>query len=110
MRIHFVGNTCNNHYVIVKELRQQGVDARLFLPHCHTVTPQTQPESEDPELVDGYPSWIKLLKKVSWFHPIGAIGRKDKVDLLNCDLVVTHGEYAPAIGRKRPNSVQSLSP
>lgn len=56
-RVHFVGNVCNNHYVMAKGLRRIGVDARLFyLADAH---PQHFPEAEDPELANGpLPDWI----------------------------------------------------
>lgn len=95
MRVHFIGNTCNNHYVIVKALRALGMDAHLYLPHAHTVTPQTRPESEDPALLeDGYPPWIHSLARVGGWRPLGAFARRDVKKLAACDLVVTHGEYA----------------
>ncbi len=59
MKINFIGNVCNNAYVITKFLRKKGVDARLFvLKPYHR---QYLPESEDPELLNSYPEWIETI-------------------------------------------------
>jgi len=102
MKVHFVGNTCNNHYGIAKELRKQGVNAHLFIPYGQTLTTQTLPESEDPELRDNYPKWIHKMKKVSSFRRLGYIAAQDQKQLFDCDIITTHGEYASTIAKNKP--------
>lgn len=56
LRVHFIGNTCNNHYVLAKALRQQGVDAHLFYnAGGHW---QTHPAADDDCVVDNAPDWL----------------------------------------------------
>ncbi len=55
--IGFYGNTCNFMFQICKVLRKiSALDAHLFLDIRHDF--QMLPESDSPELVDNYPSWI----------------------------------------------------
>lgn len=56
LRVHFVGNTCNNHFVLARYLRQLGVDAHLF--YNRDLDPQTFPESEDPSIARERPAWL----------------------------------------------------
>lgn len=59
LRIALYGNICNNLYQIAKALRgYAGFDVHLFLDEKSD--PQQLPESDDPELADGYPEWIHV--------------------------------------------------
>lgn len=59
MRVAFYGNICNNFYQIARALREQyGWDAHLYLDE--NGGQQLLPESDDPELVHGYPAWIHV--------------------------------------------------
>ncbi|MEN8221316.1 MAG: glycosyltransferase [Pseudomonadota bacterium] len=101
MRIHFVGNVCNNHYVFAKGLRSMGVDAHLFLTPFDLPCAQHRPESEDSELSKGYPDWIHTMSQ-SIPRPIVSIPRKYLSEILACDLVDTHGNHAYHIRNKVP--------
>jgi glycosyltransferase involved in cell wall biosynthesis len=56
LRVHLVGNTCNNHYLIAKGLRRLGVDAHLF--HDAGLHWQTHPVADDPHLETDAPDWL----------------------------------------------------
>jgi glycosyltransferase involved in cell wall biosynthesis len=59
LRVGLFGNICNNLYQVAKSLRQRaGVDAHLFLDFDTDL--QQLPESDDPELQAGYPTWIHV--------------------------------------------------
>ena len=90
MRIAFYGNVCNNHYQIAKALRKYSdFDVHVYIDD--NADPQQLPESDDPELLNDYPSWIhkKRLVRLSdklfpWRAPL--------VDELSeYDLVVVSG-------------------
>ena len=61
MRVHFVGNVCNNHYVLAKAMRRHGIDARLFYDLDGPV--QDLPEMEDPDIADRWPDWLKPYRR-----------------------------------------------
>lgn len=99
MKVAFIGNCCNNHYVLVKELRKKGIDAHLFLTKNDIYNFQNLPESEDFYLKDKYPDWIhtitySLYDKLFYVWPIGKYWKKK---LLEFDIVHTHANYAPEI-------------
>jgi glycosyltransferase involved in cell wall biosynthesis len=56
LRVHFVGNTCNNHYLLAKALRRLGVDAHLF--YNVGLHFQTHPVADDPSLATNAPDWL----------------------------------------------------
>jgi glycosyltransferase involved in cell wall biosynthesis len=94
MRVHFVGNTCNGHFDVVRSLRRIGVDAHLFLPPLLR-DPQTAPESVDPSLAGGYPPWIhRMVDPLARLRPLGNVGRRDRARLLDCDVIHCHADYA----------------
>lgn len=55
-RIAFCGNVANALSPIVRVLRDQGVDAHLFVDSREPA--RWRPETDDPTLVDNYPAWI----------------------------------------------------
>lgn len=59
MRINLIGNVCNYEYVLAKYLRKKGIDAHLFI--IKPYHKQYLPESDDPELANGYPDWIEVI-------------------------------------------------
>jgi|GEM_PF-5216518 len=98
MRVHFIGNVCNNHYVLAKGLRSIGVDAHLFLIPSDLIHSQTLPESEDGKLLHaGYPEWIHVIKRTSHVHHPWAIPGKWIDFISQCDVIHTHGTMAPYI-------------
>jgi glycosyltransferase involved in cell wall biosynthesis len=58
MRIAFVGNQDNNAYRLCKWIRQRDIDAELYLFPRENPT-RSRPEQVDPDLADGYPSWVR---------------------------------------------------
>jgi glycosyltransferase involved in cell wall biosynthesis len=60
LRVHLLGNTCNNHFTLARYLRDAGVDAHLF--YNADLHWQTLPESEEPSVADDRPEWL---------HPYG---------------------------------------
>src|ERR1700675_834204 len=86
LRIHFVGNTCNNHYVLAKGLRGMGVDARLYFTSLDH--PQNDPKSEDPDLAVGYPDWIcRVDVKQSPTNPMYNISPEMIGKISDCNLL-----------------------
>jgi len=62
MKILHVGNLCNNSYVMAKFLRRKGIEADLLL-YSDSIIGLSDPEWEDEELSNGYPSWIKIIER-----------------------------------------------
>ncbi len=86
MKINMIGNTCNNHYTIAKNLRQLGVDAHLYFDGRQDA--QTFPESDDVYLRNGYPDWIhRYGEKEVGRAPFVGVTEKFRKDLANCDLL-----------------------
>ena len=57
MRVALYGNTCNNFFAVGRALRAaSNIDAHLFIDSNAEFN--QLPESENPELRDGYPEWI----------------------------------------------------
>jgi glycosyltransferase involved in cell wall biosynthesis len=100
MRVHIIGNTCNNGYDLARLLRASDVDAHLFLTPAERRHPQTLPESSDPSLTRGYPDWIHRLEiPLARFRHRGSIPRRVRDELTDCDLIHAHGNYAVWIMR-----------
>jgi glycosyltransferase involved in cell wall biosynthesis len=55
-RVHFLGNTCNNHYLLAKGLRGLGIDAHLF--YNVGLHFQTHPVADDPSFAANPPEWL----------------------------------------------------
>lgn len=95
MRVHLVGNTCNNHFDLARPLRELGVDAHLYLTPADQRHPQTLPESTDPSLARGYPPWIHRLEfPLARMWHRGLVPARVRDELADCDLIHTHGNYA----------------
>jgi len=101
MRIHFLGNICNTHYVLAKTLRQQGVDAHLFLSPADLRHPQALPESEEIALSEVYPSWIHIMPRRSCMHPVWEVPKAFREQVMDCDIVHTNGTLAPYVSGGR---------
>lgn len=66
LRVALYGNMCNFLYQIAKSLRadaEAGIDAHLYIERSTDL--QNRPESDDPELANGYPDWIHV---GDWMH------------------------------------------
>lgn len=85
-RIAFYGNIANIFYTTAKALRtNSNIDAHLYLESTADLV--QSPESEDPELLNGYPSWIHKdskwnLRSVFYFWKDNIIPELDKYDLV----------------------------
>lgn len=100
MRVHIIGNTCNNGFDLARLLRGQGVDAHLFLAPNERRHPQTLPESSDPTLARGYPDWIHRIEMpLARFRHLALIPRRIRDQLCDCDLIHAHGNFAVWIMR-----------
>lgn len=89
MRVHFIGNICNNHYVIAKYLRRIGVDAHLFF--YKNASMQEQPGSEDPELLGNPPKWCHAYTDAdTGSYPWEGVTPGFLETLSKCDLIHAH--------------------
>jgi glycosyltransferase involved in cell wall biosynthesis len=90
VRVHFVGNAANNHYVLAKAMRKHGVDARLFYDQDGPTT--DLPEMDEPEIARRRPDWLRPYPR-----QFGLWQQRDWValDLLreigDCDILHAHG-------------------
>jgi glycosyltransferase involved in cell wall biosynthesis len=91
LRVNFVCNTCNNHYVLAKGLRRLGVEAKLFFEEEAGF--QDHPASEDPELADGpLPNWvIPVPRQWSRWTSRARLSREILERIADCDLLHVHG-------------------
>jgi len=98
VKVHFIGNICNNHYVLCKALRKLGIDAHLFLTYFDLTHPFSQalPESEDPEIECDYPKWIHKISVPRW-SPLFPFSLLELKRIAKCDLIHTHGNFAPYV-------------
>jgi glycosyltransferase involved in cell wall biosynthesis len=89
VRVHFVGNGANNHYVLAKAMRRHGIDARLFYDQSAPTT--DLPEMDDPEILRERPDWLRPYPRQFRLWQ-----QRDRVapDLLreigNCDILHAH--------------------
>jgi glycosyltransferase involved in cell wall biosynthesis len=90
VRVNFIGNLANNHYVLAKGLRSLGVDARLYYQDngFHSL-----PQADDPEIANGpLPDWLVLMKhhytrwRQSYYLPADF-----RRELAECDTLHAHG-------------------
>ncbi len=91
MKIAFYGNVCNNFYGICKVLKNYSSEISPYLYLSQNADLQNLPESEDPELLNNYPSWIK--KDIKW-DPLRLFTKFDSSfvkELSKYDLVVLSG-------------------
>lgn len=104
MRVHFIGNVCNNHYVYVKGLRKMGVDARLFLTNLDLPSLQNLPEAEDCSLIKtGYPDWIYRVPRIAPYQHPYYFSKEWLNKISEADIIHCHAEFSPSLSRlKRP--------
>jgi len=97
MRIAFYGNICNNFYQIAKALRKQtDLDVHLFIDD--RADAQQMPESDDPQLSAGYPSWIHRKRYITAKSLLAPSRSRLVRDLDEFDLVILSGigpSFAP---------------
>jgi len=90
MRVHFLGNIANNHYVLAKAMRRHGVDARLFYQSDGSF--QDRPEAEDPELAQARPGWLRPYpRQFRLWQQRHRISPHLLVELAQCDILHAHG-------------------
>lgn len=86
LRVHLLGNTCNNHFTLATFLRRAGVDAHVF--YNADLHQQTLPESEDPLVATHRPDWLHPYRfsdagATPFDAPSPALARA----ISNCDLI-----------------------
>src|SRR5438477_12189284 len=90
MRVHFLGNAANNHYVLAKAMRRQGVDAQLFYQSGGSY--QDTPEAEDPEVAHNRPDWVRSYpRQFSLWQQRDRVARELLTEIAQCDIVHAHG-------------------
>ncbi len=90
LRIGLFGNICNNLYQIGKALRRHtGFDVHLFVDSGSDV--QQLPESDDPELRDGYPEWIHKERYLTPTAVLAPWRSRIVRELRSCDFVIVSG-------------------
>ena len=90
MRVHFLGNAANNHYVLAKAMRRQGVDAQLFYQSGGSY--QDTPEAEDPEVAHDRPDWVRSYpRQFSLWQQRDRVARELLTEIAQCDIVHAHG-------------------
>ena len=95
MKIAFYGNVCNNFYTLAKALRNHlNIDAHLYLNHKADM--QNRPESDDPHLINNYPSWIHLSDKWNT-GPFLRTRNRRFIDELNTYDVVFLSQIGPVL-------------
>ena len=90
MRVHFLGNVVNNHYVLVKAMRRHGIDARLFYPGDGLY--QDQPEAEDPEVAASRPEWLRpYTRQFQLWQQRDRVSPELLREIGDCDILHAHG-------------------
>ena len=86
MKVNLIGNTSNLHYRIAKNLRNLGVDARLF--YDENSDPQNFPYWDEPKLKNNMPDWIVpySIKKIG-NHPLRRVSNSFLKQLSDCDIL-----------------------
>lgn len=101
MRVNFVGNLANNHYVLARFLREIGVDAHLFYDARRSI--HEQPSSEDPELATRTPHWIHPFEAPKSRLRAGPrLPAPLRAQLADCDVLHVHGPelaWMPEVGK-----------
>lgn len=90
MRVNFIGNLANNHYVLAKGLRGLGIDARLYY---QSLGFHSLPQADDPELANGpLPDWLVpvSLQPTRWRQSYYAPPNLRR-ELAKCDILHAHG-------------------
>ena len=94
MRVNFIENICNNHYVLATFLREIGVDAHLYYPDWHAL--QHRPESENPELAHGLPEWLHPFSYEEAGYRGWITGRRELLEeIAQYDILHVHGRGVP---------------
>lgn len=90
MRVNFIGNLANNHYVLAKGMRGLGVDARLYYQEAGY---SSLPQADDPELADApLPSWLVPVEhQYTRWQPSYYISPRLQHELAQCDILHAHG-------------------
>lgn len=73
-RIALVGNLANSAYRTCKFLRRKGVQADIYVDESELVYPTSNPENEDPGILENPPAWLKIIPKPSL--PVGMWNRR----------------------------------
>jgi len=89
MRIAFVGNQDNNAYRICLWVREQGLDAHLYLFNQEREI-RSRPEQIDTALADGYPQWIRTYDDTGRASFLRASAAARRIEAEH-DVVVTSG-------------------
>jgi glycosyltransferase involved in cell wall biosynthesis len=90
MRVHFVGNVCNDHYILAKAIRRRGIDARLFYDGDAIV--QELPESDDPEVAQHPPDWLRPHRRqFKLWQMRYNISQELLRAISDCDILHVHG-------------------
>ena len=90
MRVNFIGNLANNHYVLAKGVRGLGIDARLYY---QSLGFHSLPQADDPELANGpLPHWLNpvSLEHIRWRQSYYAPPDLRR-ELAQCDILHAHG-------------------
>jgi glycosyltransferase involved in cell wall biosynthesis len=89
MRVNFVANACNNHYVLAKAMRRHGFDARLFYD-LDSFT-QDMPEMEDPEVAAAAPAWLRPYhRQFHLWQQRTRVSPALLAELAECDILHAH--------------------
>lgn len=90
MRVNFIGNLANNHYILAKGLRGLGIDARLYYQDngFHSL-----PQADDPELANSpLPDWlVPVGRQYKRWQPSYHMSRELLDELKQCDILHAHG-------------------
>jgi glycosyltransferase involved in cell wall biosynthesis len=90
MRVHFIGNTANNHYVLAKAMRRHGLDVRLFYQSDGSF--QDRPEAEDPEVARERPGWLRPYRRqFRLWQQRDHVSAELLAELARCDIIHAHG-------------------
>jgi glycosyltransferase involved in cell wall biosynthesis len=90
VRVHFVGNVANNHYVLAKAMRKHGIEARLFYDQDAPAT--DLPEMDDPDVRLQRPDWLRPYPRQFRLWQ-----QRDRValgllrEIADCDILHAHG-------------------
>lgn len=90
MRIHFLGNVGNTHFVLARGLREMGIDARLYFNNEGGID---EPSFEDPSLSDrSLPDWIvRLPRQYQPWQPRWHVAKDVLREIAQCDMIHAHG-------------------
>lgn len=88
MKVHVYGNTLNSAFDFTKQLREQGIDAELFLDNTSPAN-QDYPWWDNPEITpDNLPYWVNYYKTFPFFLMPNKETKKMIQDFSNCDVAL----------------------